>query len=416
MVQQVTHRTFSVAVTAILLLASCRPANPPTAAAAVVPSETTTPNPNLGCTTVETSPTPSTGSLLLPAGNSNFVKGPEDAPATILVYCDLQSMQCHIFDRVLDQLTDNHGRDLRVIYRLFPVPASAVPSLDKSELSAEAAIAAGNQGQFWKVRGFLNQHYSEWYSLSPADFRVWILKVAAGLGLDMDTFSADLESVETKELSGNLFKSATAFGINSIPTVFINGQLQERAGLSMAGLESTISLIALGERQYHTCPPFEIDSRIQYTATLHTEKGDVIIRLYADRAPLAVNSFVFLARHGWFDGTTFRRVIPGFLAEAGDPSGTGYGGPGYFFQNEVFVDLGFDRPGVVGMANSGPDTNGSQFFITYTPQPQLDGSYTVFGQVIDGMAVLESLTPRDPQLSAALPSGDRILGVTIETQ
>jgi cyclophilin family peptidyl-prolyl cis-trans isomerase len=139
-----------------------------------------------------------------------------------------------------------------------------------------------------------------------------------------------------------------------------------------------------------------------------------VIQLYAAQAPLAVNSFVFLARQHWFDGVTFHRVIPGFVAQAGDPSGTGRGGPGYVFDNEIRPDLLFDKPGVVGMANSGPDTNGSQFFITYSPQPQLDGGYTVFGQVTAGMDILGSLTPRDPQSGGDLPAGDKILGITIE--
>ena len=177
---------------------------------------------------------------------------------------------------------------------------------------------------------------------------------------------------------------------------------------------STISLIALGTRQFKSCPPFDVDTSRQYIATLHTAKGDIVIQLLAEQAPLAVNSFVFLARKGWFDGVTFHRVIPGFVAQAGDPSGTGRGGPGYYFNNEVRTDLLFDKPGVVGMANSGPDTNGSQFFITYAPEPQLDGSYTVFGQVVSGMDVAEGLTPRDPQASTDLPPGDKILGVTIE--
>ena len=109
----------------------------------------------------------------------------------------------------------------------------------------------------------------------------------------------------------------------------------------------------------------------QYIATIHTEKGDIVIQLFPDKAPLAVNSFVFLARQGWFDGVTFHRVIPGFAAQAGDPSGTGKGNPGYFFNNEI-SDLKFDKPGMVGMANSGPDTNGSQFFITFAPAAHLE--------------------------------------------
>jgi cyclophilin family peptidyl-prolyl cis-trans isomerase len=151
----------------------------------------------------------------------------------------------------------------------------------------------------------------------------------------------------------------------------------------------------------------------QYIATLHTEKGDIVIELAADKAPLAVNSFIFLARNGWFDNVTFHRVIPGFVAQAGDPSGTGYGTPGYAFKNEI-SNLKFDAPGVVGMANAGADSNGSQFFITYSSQPTLDGKYTVFGHVIQGLDVATSLTPRDPSQSGDLPTGDKILSVTIE--
>jgi len=186
--------------------------------------------------------------------------------------------------------------------------------------------------------------------------------------------------------------------------------------LSYDGLNSTIGLVALGRKQFSTCPPFSIDPARHYTATLHTAKGDIVMQLYADQAPLAVNSFVFLARQGWFNGVTFHRVIPGFVAQAGDPSGTGAGGPGYYFKNEVSAGLSFDKPGVVGMANAGPDTNGSQFFITYAPQPKLDGTYTIFGQVIKGMDVVEALTQRDPQLTAGLPPGDKIINVTIEEQ
>jgi len=107
-------------------------------------------------------------------------------------------------------------------------------------------------------------------------------------------------------------------------------------------------------------------------------------------------------------------VIPGYLAQTGDPSGTGLGGPGYFFKNEITINLEYNKPGVVGMANSAPDINGSQFFITYAPAPDLDGQYTIFGQVLRGMDVVESLTPRDPSEGINLPPGDKIISVTIE--
>jgi cyclophilin family peptidyl-prolyl cis-trans isomerase len=309
----------------------------------------------------------------------------------------------------------DHAEDLRVVFRPFPVPESVVPSLDKSELSTQAALAAGNQGRFWELRGMLQDRQDDWAHLAASDFEDWISQQAGEMGLETDRFVADFTSAETVDRSRRLYEAATALGISSIPTVFINGRLQERAALSHQGLETSISLIALGTRQFQTCPPFAIDPSREYFATLQTERGEIALQLYADRAPLAVNSFVFLARRGWFDDTTFHRVIPGFLAQGGDPSGTGHGGPGYYFESEVSLDLRFDKPGVLGLANGGPDTNGSQFFITYAPQPQLDGSYTVFGRVADGMDVVESLTARDPQSTSDLPPGDRILSVTIET-
>jgi cyclophilin family peptidyl-prolyl cis-trans isomerase len=129
---------------------------------------------------------------------------------------------------------------------------------------------------------------------------------------------------------------------------------------------------------------------------------------------MAVNNFVFLARSGWFDGITFHRVLPDFIAQAGDPTATGFGGPGYTFGNEVSPDLMFDRAGLLAMANAGPDSNGSQFFITFAPAPHLDGGYTIFGEVIEGMTVVQSLTPRDPSRSMDLPPGDVIQAVIIE--
>ncbi|MBM4427295.1 MAG: peptidylprolyl isomerase [Chloroflexi bacterium] len=158
-----------------------------------------------------------------------------------------------------------------------------------------------------------------------------------------------------------------------------------------------------------------MDASKQYIATVETEKGNIIIELLPDKAPLAVNSFVYLARQGWYDGVTFHRVVPGFVAQAGDPSGTGRGNPGYFFRNEI-SDLVFDVSGLVGMANSGPDTNGSQFFITLAPASHLDGVYSIFGRVLNGLDVAERLTPRDPAQGGSLPTGDRIIRITIDEQ
>ncbi|MCJ7433478.1 MAG: peptidylprolyl isomerase [Anaerolineales bacterium] len=139
--------------------------------------------------------------------------------------------------------------------------------------------------------------------------------------------------------------------------------------------------------------------------------GEFIVQLYPDKAPITVNSFVFLARDGFFNGATFHRVLEGFMAQGGDPTGTGGGGPGYEFVNED-SDLTFDKPGVVAMANAGRDTNGSQFFITFGPTPQLNGRYTIFGQVISGMDVVNGITRRDPNENPTF-MGDVIESITI---
>ena len=142
---------------------------------------------------------------------------------------------------------------------------------------------------------------------------------------------------------------------------------------------------------------------------------EYVIGLLPQQAPLAVNNFVYLARQGWYDGVPFHRVIPGYVTQTGDPSGTGLGGPGYTFPDEIVPDALFDEAGVVGMANAGPGKNGSQFFITYAPQEALDGKYTIFGHVVAGMDVARNLTVRDPATDPVnLPSADQILCVTIE--
>jgi len=166
-------------------------------------------------------------------------------------------------------------------------------------------------------------------------------------------------------------------------------------------------------RSWSAPPPMAIDPSKHYTATIVTDKGEITLQLFADKAPQTVNNFVFLARQGFYDGVTFHRVIPGFMAQTGDPTGTGAGGPGYTFADEFSPDLKHDGPGVVSMANSGPNTNGSQFFITYAAQPHLDGVHTVFGKVTAGMDVLEKLTPRDPQQNPNAPPGDRIRTIRI---
>lgn len=143
-------------------------------------------------------------------------------------------------------------------------------------------------------------------------------------------------------------------------------------------------------------PEMIIDPDKDFKAVLHTDKGDIKINLFEEEVPKTVNNFVFLANEGFYDGVIFHRVIMNFMVQTGDPTGTGSGGPGYQFDDEFGEDLKHKKPGIVSMANAGPDTNGSQFFITHVPTPWLDNKHSVFGEVEDGMDVVYAIPPRDP--------------------
>jgi peptidyl-prolyl cis-trans isomerase B (cyclophilin B) len=162
------------------------------------------------------------------------------------------------------------------------------------------------------------------------------------------------------------------------------------------------------EKQYASPPPMIIDTTKGYSSIIKTDIGEIVIDLYADKAPKTVNNFVFLAKDGFYDGVIFHRVISNFMAQGGDPTGTGMGGPGYRFEDEFHPSLRHDGPGILSMANAGPGTNGSQFFITHVATPHLDDRHSVFGRVSDGLDVLLSIPERDPR-NANAPA------VTIET-
>jgi cyclophilin family peptidyl-prolyl cis-trans isomerase len=165
--------------------------------------------------------------------------------------------------------------------------------------------------------------------------------------------------------------------------------------------------------QWPEAPAMTVDPAKDYKATFKLQKGsEFVVQLFPDKAPITVNSFVFLARQGYYDCVTFHRVLQDPpMAQGGDPTGTGMGGPGYQFVNEQ-SDLLFDRPGRIAMANAGPDTNGSQFFITFDAVDYLNGGYTIFGEVIEGMEVVNAITPRDPNLAPDF-QGDVIETITI---
>jgi peptidyl-prolyl cis-trans isomerase B (cyclophilin B) len=158
----------------------------------------------------------------------------------------------------------------------------------------------------------------------------------------------------------------------------------------------------MSEKQWSSPPAVQIDPKKAYHATIETNRGNIELELYPQHAPVTVNNFVFLAREGFYDGVTFHRVISDFMIQGGDPTGTGRGGPGYRFQDEVKGNPLTHETGVISMANAGPNTNGSQFFITHSPQPHLNGKHTVFGKVTSGQDVVNAIRQDDTMTTVTI--------------
>jgi cyclophilin family peptidyl-prolyl cis-trans isomerase/protein-disulfide isomerase len=365
------------------------------------------------CVPNEPNPTPpaEVREIFDPKPEEDWIKGPDDAAVTIVEYADFQCPYCATVGPVLDELREAFPEDVRVVYRHYPLQSIH----DKAVLATQAAEAAGLQGEFWAMHDLLYAKQADWSDLSVEDFKTWVTEEAAGLGLDEEQFAADLTSEEITALAEDTWKTGQEIGIPGTPFIMINNQ-QFKARPQLSTLTAIVKMIKLEDQQYSSCPPLTVDEDATYTATLETEQGDIVIELYPDVAPLAVNNFLFLAEEGWYNGITFHRVIPEFMAQTGDPTGTGYGGPGYKFGIEVDPELTFDRAGLVAYANSGPESNGSQFFITYGPAPDLDGQYTIFGEVVEGLDIAQNLTPRDPSQGFGQAPGDTLISVTVEKQ
>lgn len=300
-----------------------------------------------------------------------------------------------------------HKDNLRLVFRHFPLSYH-----DKALIAAEAAEAAGAQGAFWEMHDLIYERYMQWVELPSEQMPDVLTGYAQELGLDVERFRRDLDQHTFQDKVTAQYQEAVGLRLPATPTFIVNGRMYpaDQWGLSYLGVDAFIRLAML--ERYDAPPPLVIEPGHQYFATIRTAKGDIVVQLYADQAPANVNSFVFLAQEGWYDGVTFHRVVTDFVAQSGDPTGTGAGGPGYECDDEI-TDLGFDQTGVVGIANAGPNTGGSQFFITLSPQPGLNGRYTVIGKVIEGLDVLASLAPRDPGDPGALP-GDVIETILIE--
>lgn len=363
------------------------------------------------CTSLQVEPTPGsdTPSLFPPESETDRVRGAANPLVTITEYSDYQDLRSGLLSQVLDRLLEEHAEQVRVVSRVFPLLAVN----DKAALAAQAAEAAGEQERFWEMHQLLYAQQESWVKLSVADFEQWLSAQVSSLGMDLAQFERDLKREDIVAKVQKAWEDGQKIGLPGTPLILINGQIYG-GPRDYNSLNDILQLIVLGKRQYTSCPVVTVQQNKQYIATLHTDKGNVVIQLFADKAPMTVNSFLFLVRDGWYDNITFHRVIPELYAQTGDPSGTGKGNPGYYIITEIDPALTFDKPGMVAMVNSGPDTSGSQFFITYAPVPQYNGQYTIFGQVLSGMEVLKQLTPRDAQPVTDTPPGDKLISITIE--
>lgn len=335
-----------------------------------------------------------------PVTDADWVRGPADAPVTLIEYSDFQCPGCARVAPLLAFLEEIHKDNLRVVYRHFPLSSIH----DKAQITAEAAEAAGAQGRFWEMHDLLFQRYQEWVNLSADQMPQVLAGYAQELGLDVEQFNRDLQAHTFQERVMEQYQEAVALGLPGTPSFIVNGRMYptNQWGISYQGLSALIGLALLEPRLYSAPPALQIDPARQYIATIRTPKGEIAIELYADQAPFNVNSVVFLAREGWYNGTTFFRVIQDFVVQAGDPTGTAAGTPGFQCDDEI-GDLKFDAAGVVGIANAGPNTGSSQFFITLAPQPDLDGHYTIIGKVVRGMEILQALPERNPADPTAPP-------------
>ena len=379
-------------------------ASSPVPTLAMVTSPTTTPS-TMPCTVLHAPATPV--ALGAEFGDRGHISGPENAPVTLVEFSDYQCPACAFLAVSLKQIRLAHLQDVRFVFINTPLSGH-----DKDELATQAVEAADLQGKFWEMHDLLFEKLADWTALAPGDFEDWSFQQAAGLGMDVAQYKSDFQGAQVAARLQQVIQTAAGQSIVP-PVLFVNSPIAYSGLADFASLDTVVRMEALAARQFSDCPAWVIDPLKQYIATLYTSKGDVVIQLLPDKAPLAVNNFVWLARHGWYDGISFYKMIPDFLAMTGDPSETGMGNSGYLFETEISAGMRFDQAGMLVMDNSGPNTNGSRFFITLAPAPQLYGQYTVFGNVLSGMDVLSTLSTRDPKPGIVLPPGDTLIKVTI---
>ncbi|MCD4752811.1 MAG: peptidylprolyl isomerase [Anaerolineaceae bacterium] len=347
-----------------------------------------------------------------PASENEHWQGSAAPKITLIVYLDPQCPYCAALNPVLETLLLEYPNELQIVYRQMPLIMVHENALLASQ--ALEAVSMQDDEAFFALQKILYSDQSLWELMTEDDFKNFLILKVEELKLDSALF---MESLKDPELQTKILiqlDTALQAGITYSPFVLIDGSSYGNLPFDLGTMRTIIELTLLKENQFSECPPQLIEEGKGYIATLTTKYGDIIIELFPEVAPLAVNNFIFLSQQGWYDNNPFYRVLPDSFVLTGDPTGSSLGGPGYAFRNETDPSINFSLPGLVAMNNAGaPNTNGSQFFITYQPMTELNGKFTIFGQVIQGFDILNLLTQRDPMTDAEMIQPDYLLSVTI---
>jgi cyclophilin family peptidyl-prolyl cis-trans isomerase len=309
---------------------------------------------------------------------------------------------------VLEQLLKEFPNDLRAVFRHFPLP-----SHPNSLLATQAVEAAGMQGKLFELSDLIFAQQATWSPMESAAFETWLVSQAETLGLNKDQFLTEMKSAAVVQKVLDYQKSAMDAGVNYTPFIMVNGRIWE--GIDLPNMRILIKLLREEKNLFKECPTTVLEAGKQYTATIETELGNIVIKLNTDKVPLSANAFVWLVQQGWYDNSSFFNVIRGDptqveVALTGDRTETGYGTAGFNITPEIVPDLKFDKAGMVGFVN------GSQLFITYGALANMDGRYTVLGEVIEGMDVVQKLAVTPIDSAGNLAPGTMITKVTISVQ
>ena len=353
----------------------------------------------------------------------DYSVGPEDATMTFIVYSEPQCPYCAQFDPILDDFQKAYPEDVRVVFRLRPFPETFH---DKSNLASQALVAAGMQGKFQELKTFLfERQYQDtndpeqvamsadefWSGLAVDDFDEWLAARVSDLGINADQLLEDMVSDEVVAKVKTFGDEASAIGITGTPTLLLNGYQWPESSRGIEIFTVYLRLLKSQDKELDECVPTVIDDSKTYSATISTTQGDISVDLYADKAPMAVNNFVYLAQQGWYDGLPILSSADFILS--GDPSDTGYGGAGYAFMDEE-NDLTFEEPGMLAVYSIWPGYgyNGSMYFINKIALTGQE-SRTIFGKVTDGLDILDQIAVRDNVFDTVT---DSVLDVTINEE